>query len=196
MYTTKSKIENYLQIEIDDSLDTSVDTWIGWIKRYIDNYTGTTFETGTVDDTKYYDILVNANYAFIDDCTTVTSASILDAEGNSIEDLSENDDYWLYPLNRSYKNELRLNPKGNIGAFPAGSRRLKVVGKFGVGSSVPEDIEMVATQMVADIISGMSDEAKNKKSETLGEYAVTFEQAGLNLPKYKEILDLYRTPTV
>jgi len=100
-------------------------------------------------------------------------------------------------LNRITKNEIRLNPFGNYGQFPyLGSSKIKITGSFGVGTIVPPDIEMVATQMVGDIIKQCSGEAKNKKSETLGEYSVTYDSVSTFSIPYTNILDLYRCPTL
>ena len=53
-YTTKVKIENYLMTDIDSSFDTQIAEWIASVEKYIDNYTGKTFEEGD-SEIKYYD---------------------------------------------------------------------------------------------------------------------------------------------
>jgi len=192
-YSTKSKIENYLQVNIDDSIASFVEDWINWVTRYIDNYTGTTFESAT--ETKYYDTR-GTTRLFIDDCISVSSVQFLRYNGSVEASLTENTDYWLYPLNRTTKNEIRLNPYGKYSRFYSGSKRLKVTGNFGVSSSVPPDIEMVATQMVGDIIKQSSGEAKVVTAETLGDRSVTYEKAESFIVPYQKILDLYRCPVL
>jgi len=193
MYTTEEKIEAYLQINIDDSISADVDTWIGWVSKYIDRYCNTTFISA--DATKYYDT-DGKSRIFIDDCTSITSLEFLDEDGGNYATLTENTDFWLYPLNETTKNEVRLDPYGRHSNFLIGSKRLKIVGKFGVETTCPADIEMVATQMVGDIIKQSSGEAKSKNSETLGEYAVTYQDVSNFLTPYKNILDLYRAPVL
>ena len=191
MYTTEAKIENMLSITIDDTLASSVVTWIGWVTEYIDNYTGTSFEGTT--EARYFDTNGETR-VFIDDLISVTQIDFLDEDGDIQDTLSTND-YWLYPLNRSPKTQIRLDPYGGYVVFPVGSKRLKITGVWGVASTVPADIEWVATNMVADIIRENSDVAKSVNSETLGEYSVSFSNIS-NKPVYKEILNNYRVPTV
>lgn len=195
MYTTEAKIENYLQITIDDSISAYVSDWINWVSKYIDRYTGTTFETSS--QTYYYDVRGMQSRLFIDDCTAITSLQLLDEDGNVEDTLTENSDFWLYPLNKTTKNEIRLDPYGKYAVFPyTGSKKVKVTATFGVENTVPADIEMVATQMVGDLIRQNSSEAKGKKSETLGEYSVTYENISKYSIPYASILDLYRCPTI
>lgn len=188
-YTTEEKIENFLQIDIDDSLSSQVSTWINWVKEWIDNYTGTTFEASS--ETRYYDS-DGTDRLFIDYCTSVSNIYFLDSEGNVDETLSSSD-YWLYPLNKTPKYEIRLNPSGDYPCFPVGSKRVKVVGTFGYSDNVPADIEWVATGMVGEIIKNMTDVAKGIKSENLGEYSITFNDIQkFALPEYTAILDRYK----
>ena len=192
-YTNEQKIEQYLQIEIDDSIAAYVADWISWVSKYIDNYCNTTFEASIT--TKYYDT-VGQSRLFIDNCLSVTSLEFLDENGDNYATLTENSDFWLYPLNTTTKNEIRLDPYGRHSNFLIGSKRLKIIGNFGVASTVPADIEMVATQMVADIIRQHSGEAKDKKAETLGEYSVTYEDVKNFVIPYKAVLNNYRCPVL
>lgn len=194
-YTTEQKIEQLLQIDIDDSISAYVTDWINWVSKYIDNYTGTTFEAA--NQTYYYDVKGHTSRLFIDDCTAITSVALLDEDGNVEDTLVENSDFWLYPLNKTTKNEIRLDPYGDYPNFPyIGSKKVKVIGSFGVDNTVPADIEMIATQMVGDIIKQASGEAKGKKSETLGEYSVTYEDVSKFAIPYLSVLELYRCPTL
>lgn len=197
-YTSKLKIENFLQINIDDSIAGYVTDWINWVTRYIDNYTKTTFESAAA--TKHYDCN-GGSRMIIDDFTAITTLEFLDQDGNVDETLTATD-YWEYPLNDTAKHEIRLDPYGNNSIFPIGSRRLKVTATFGVENTVPPDIEWAATKMVCDIIKQHSDVAKGVKAETLGEYSVTYGDIGSLLEKSGDrdgivkILDNYRVPTI
>lgn len=194
-YTSEQKIEQYLQVNIDDSIASFVEDWIRWVSKYIDRYTGTTFEATA--QTYYYDTRNGQSQLFIDDCVSVSSVQILDENGDNEDTLTENSDFWLYPLNKTTKNEIRLDPYGKYPTFPySGSKRVKIVGNFGVESTVPADIEMVATQMVGDIIKQSSGEAKVITAETLGDRSVTYSNISSFLIPYKSILDLYRCPVL
>ena len=195
MYTTEQKIEQLLQINIDDTISGSVIDWIKWVSKYIDNYTKTTFISS--NQVYYYDILKTMQRIFIDDCISISSAELLDLEGNVTDTLTENDDYWLYPLNKITKNELRLNPYGKYSSFPfKGSKKLKLTGSFGVESTVPADIEMVATQMVGDIIKQVCGAARGVKEEKLGDRSIAYDEVGQFAIPYQKVLDLYRCPTL
>ena len=194
MYTTETKIEDYLQIDIDDSISDTVTTWIGWVKSYIDNYTNTTFESSLV--TKYYDS-VGGRELIVDDLTAVTQLDFLDENGDVDDTLTENTDFWLYPLNTTPKNIVKLDSYGSHPIFPVGAKRVKISATFGVADTVPADIEWVATSMVGDIIRQQTNVSKTGKSETLGEYAITYNDIeGFGSSKYKDILSLYRLPVV
>jgi len=192
-YTTESKIENYLQVDIDDSISAYVIDWINWVSRAIDNYCKTTFEAAIA--TKYYDT-AGKTRLFIDDCVSITTLEFLDENGNNEATLTENSDFWLYPLNNMTKTEVRLDPYGRRGNFLIGSKRLKITGNFGVDLTVPADIEMVATQMVGDLIKQISGEAKEVTAETLGDRSITYNNVRQYLTPYTNILDNYRTPTL
>jgi hypothetical protein len=193
MYTTESKVEQYLQIDIDDSIAAFVVDWINWVSKYIDNYCNTTFESAST--TKYYDTH-GENRIFIDDCTSITTLEFLDEDGGNYATLTENADFWLYPLNQTTKNEVRLDPYGRHGQFLTGSKRLKITGAFGVAVDVPPDIEMIATQMVGDIVRQAAGEAKGVKSETLGDRSITYDDVQSFSMPYLKTLDHYRCPVL
>ncbi len=193
MYTTEEKVEQYLQVDIDDSISAYVTDWINWVTKYIDKYTGTTFEAAA--QTYYYDGR-GGDSLYFDDLVSITQIDFLDEDGD-VQDTLTTGDYFLYPLNRSPKTHLKLNPWGDFMLLPTGPKRIKIQGLFGVDSTVPADIEWVATRMVANIIRDMTDTGKDIKSESLGEYSVTFnDMNNYSTPEYMTILDLYRTPVV
>jgi hypothetical protein len=103
MYTTKSKVENYLNKSISQDLTDS----INWVTQYIDNYTGTTF--GATASVKYYDGNGEGRL-IIDDYTSITSVEFLEADLSGTQDTLASDDWIEYPLNSTTHNELRLSP--------------------------------------------------------------------------------------
>lgn len=189
-YTSKAKIENYLMIEIDASFDTQIAEWITSVEFYIDNYCGRTFDTETTG-TKYY----NGNglrELTIDDCLSITSLQILDIDGDVDSSLTEgaSNDYYLYPLNDTPKTSIVLTPTARIGVFTKGSRRVKIVGNWGYKSSIPADIELVATKLVASIIQkGLK--GGEIKAEKLGNYSVSYMDERIKELGMDVILDKY-----
>lgn len=188
-YTTKAKIEDFLNLDIDGSLNATITTWIGWIQKWIDNYCQTTFEASA--EVRYYDG-IGGNRLIIDDFVSVSQIDFLDVDGTVDETLGS-DDYWTYPMNEDAKFEIRLNPYGDNPVFPIGSNRIKINGTWGNTTSVPADVEWVATAMVADIIRRQTNVGRNTKDETLGEYSVTFDDIQtFAMPEYLITLDRYK----
>lgn len=192
-YTSKSKVENYLTIDIDSSFANQIEDWASAVKLYIDKYTGRTFEAAT--ETRYFDGN-GKREIIIDDFQSITTLQILDVEDDDVmETLTEGkaEDYIIAPYNTTPKNKLILSPNSTISSWPLGKRRIKVVGSFGYSSSVPKDIEYVATKLVAQIVEkGLK--GGNIQSESLGDYSVTFKGVDLlaDEMEIKDILDKYK----
>ena len=192
-YTTESKIENYLAIDIDPSLSSQITAWINAVTNYINNYTGREdgFEN-TASDTKYFDGL-GGTELLIGEFTSLTSVQTLETDGTTIaQTLTENSDYWAYPLNEDVKNKLVLAPNNTIALFPVGPKRIKVVGVWG-RSTLPADIELAATILVSRIVE-KGQRGGNVVSESLGDYSVSFQEIGEMAVNcgVKQILDMYR----
>ena len=59
------------------------------------------------------------------------------------------------------------------GVFTKGNRRVKIVGNWGYKSSIPADVELIATKLVASIVQkGLK--GGEIKSEKLGDYSVAY----------------------
>jgi hypothetical protein len=216
-YTTLAKINDYLGSDLT-SISTSVTAWISSAKAWIDKYTGKTFETA-VASTKYYDgngsdrILIDSLVG------TPSEVSILDSQGNTQQTLVLNTDYLLYPLNTTEKYEIRFIrsidwdwaemeewPK-----FYKGNKRLKVTADFWASATVPADIELAATMLVAAVAGqalsanlGSDGGGGAVKSESLGDYSITYASADAQIGSTAEslglsvtsILDSYREPSL
>ncbi len=189
-YTSKTKIENYLMTDIDSSFDTQVTEWIASVEKYIDNYTGKTFEEGD-SEVKYYDGTGETEIA-IDDAVEITEVLLLDVNGDVEETLTEGDgnDYLLYPLNDTPKTSIVLTAVATIANFSTGRKRVKVTGKFGNSTTVPVDIELIATKLVSAIIQkGLR--GGEIKQESLGDYSVTFVAEVAEELKVEDVLEKY-----
>jgi hypothetical protein len=193
-YTNKSNVENYLMIDIDTAFDIQINSWITSAETYIKNYTNRTF--GPTNETRYFDGSGKSEQ-FVDSFTGSPVVLILVLNSSDIEyTLTEgiDDDFIVYPYNEITKFKLIMTTNSQIGYWPTGKKRIKITADFGIGSSIPKDIELVATKMVADIIQkGLK--GGQVSSESLGDYSVSFDNQfdenamGLEI---KQILDKYR----
>jgi len=195
MYIEKSSIEDYLLIDIDGSMDVTINKWISAAENYVEIYTGRKFEN-TEDQPKYYDG-PGGRTLYIDDFITITSIVTLDLDGVTVDDtLTENTDYFVYPLNDSPKHILKLAPEGsNLAKWPKGKKRIKVVADFGYATDVPEDVKLVVTQLVSEIVNvGRQGSEGGISQESLGDYSVTYgsiDEIAMRLG-IKPILDSYK----
>jgi len=192
-YTTEAKIENYLMTDIDPSFSSQVSSWITAAENYIDKYTGKSFEGTT--ETRYFDGNGKTEI-IIDDFTSLTAVEILEVNGEDVKyTLTEglDDDYILYPYNETPYYKLIMVASSQIGVWLTGPKRIKLTGVWGHSATVPEDIELVATMLVADIIKQGRDSGKIT-NETLGDYSVTYadlDESAVRLG-VKQILNQHR----
>lgn len=197
-YTTKGKIQNYMAIDIDSSMDTQIAEWISATQRYVDNYTGRSFE-GSVAEARYFDGNGKTEID-IDDFITITKIEILEIDSTDVEyTLVEgaSEDFITYPYNSTNKFRLILMPNKQIAVWPREPKRIKVTATWGISSSVPEDISLATTMLVAGIIEkGVS--GGTVQSESLGDYSVTYKLVDdiSNVMGVKDILDRYKIYTL
>lgn len=192
-YTDEGKVEKYLAVDIDTTFSAQVTSWIASVKAWIDAYCGKTFESAS--ETRYYDVEGDGDELLIDDFVGSATVTILNADGSTQQALTEGagTDFVAYPLNETVKNRIVLMPENTIGAFPSGKRRVKVEASFGYSSSVPSDIELAATMLVAKIVEKGLKGGKIDQ-EILGDYQVTLkdiDEVAEPLGIYN-ILDRYR----
>lgn len=192
MYINKGAIEDYLLISIDGSMDTRINEWITAAQKYIEWYTGREFED--VEETRYFDG-PGGTILYVDDYVSITTFQTLEIDGSTIQETYVATDYFEYPLNKSPKFIVKLSPDGNQGAFPRGKKRIKIAAVWGYASSVPEDIKLATTQLVAAIVNvGRQGEEGGIKSEALGDYSVDYGSLDDTATKLgiKQILDRYK----
>lgn len=186
-YTNKGKIQNYINTDISVAFDDQLTEWISAVTQWIDKYTGKSFEASS--DTKYY----NGSGT---DCLDVDSfvgnptVLILNTDGTTDVTLTEGhaDDYLTYPLNSTEKTLLVLSPSATISAFPSGKRRVSVTANFGYSTTVPEDISLIATKLVGNIIEKGLKGGKVAQEE-LGDYRGAFEK----IDEQADALAIYQT---
>ena len=192
-YTNEGEVEKFLGVDISGlsswitDLATAVDNWIN-------NYTGKEFVKDT--DDRYFDGNGKGEI-IIDSFTGTPTVVILEHDGTTLYNLTEgqDEDYITYPLNTTEKNKLVLTNNSKVSTWISGIRRIKITADWGAAVTVPKDIQLAATMLVAKIIEkplkgGQLSQVK------LGEYSANFrkidevaEAMGIYniLDKYREI---------
>ena len=171
-YTNKGNVQKYLNVDIASTFDAQMDAWIAAVTAWINRYTEKNFEVSATETDRYFDTY-GGRSVFVDSFTgTPTAVQILDSYGNVERTLTagQANDYMMYPLNSSEKNEIVLT--GRSGGLGRGSSRLKITAKFGY-TAVPPDITLVATKLVAKIVEkGLK--GGELESVSLGDFSSAF----------------------
>jgi len=193
-YTSKSRISNYLIVDISDSFNSQITEWIEAIEAWINTYCGREFEQESATF-KLYDGS-GSRELLIDDLLTLSKIETLDEDGDVDETLDNTNQYYLYPANKTPKYRIVINSaNASIAIFPRGRQNIKITGTFGYSVTIPEDVRLAATKLVAGIIEEKNiDIAGEIKSERLGEYAITVQDVEkmANHLGIKDILNQYR----
>lgn len=186
-YITKNEVENYLGITIQSTVSAYINTLISACSDHIERMAGggiferRQFEVANGDSTKHYDGNDSTKLE-IDDLRTITSLVV---DGVS---LTENDDYYLYPLNETVKTriellqpETRLSSNSRIGSvspyiFDKGQRTIAVTGQFGYSETPPDVVKLACMKLVGAVIKeniGDTD-LREMTQESLGDYSASF----------------------
>lgn len=193
-YITESELENYIVQDIDNSMSAWISSVISQVETYIEKYTNVDFENSASADL-YFDGSGD-DVLFVGDYQSISAVVILNVDGSTLETLTVNTDYVLYPYNESTKNGIKLIIGGKRSTFPDWSRAVKVTGVFGYATP-PNDIKLAALKLAAKTINdGLK--GGQVSSESLGSYSVNYkdldevsESMGI-----KNILDQYRPITL
>jgi hypothetical protein len=155
--TTKSQVQNYTLLNIDDSFDSQFESWVSQVTHYIETVTGRRFSVDDEPTERSYDgngrdTLVIDEYSEMDSVTV---------EGDEITDFKE------YPANKDVKYKLFYENK-----FPQGKQNVVVSARF--GEAVPADLLHVATVLVAGIMQASIKTDGAITSERIGNYNVSY----------------------
>jgi hypothetical protein len=183
--TTIEKIEDYSLIDIEESFEPTVQQYIDAVTAYIERYTGRTFtyDAEAEATARIYDG-TNSGELFIDDAVEITEVKIKDT-------VLDEDDFVLYPANRLPKTRIILPYK----LFTSGNQNITVTAKWGYGETIPADLALAATVMVAGIINTQNQSEGEVQSETIGRYSVTYKTGSSqehDFQSAKSILKMYR----
>ncbi len=169
-YTTKENVENYLGQDIDDNID----LYLKAGEKLIENYTKRSFiiEEGIK--------LYNGNHKnelLIDPAIEITKIEVDGVEK----------DFITYPYNSLPIIKLILKHD----RFTSDYKNVSVTGKWGWSECVPDDIKMVATELVAKMYQGQI--KVDITAERIGDYNVNYKtESEVDLTSIKAVLDKYK----
>lgn len=177
-YTSKTRVENYLLIDIDAGFDSQITDWIDEVEAYIDQVTGRNFVADPEESGGDAGASVRrfdgdgTEKLLIDDCVAVTEVKLSDDS-----DPLEVEEFVLYPANAQALS--RPVPYTMIrmiaGVFPSyPPQGISVKARWGYSEEVPADIRTVATVLLAGIINYSWNADGEVQSETIGRYSVTY----------------------
>lgn len=171
MYTNQSKVEAYLKRALTSEEVELFDDTVDSIASFIEGYTGRTWLPYGDEDEELEaeERIFDGNgkkELFIDDFTAIESIKLLDRNGNTIAELSEDTEWKAYPHNSSLKESVRLQNY----TFPMGSGTVEITAIWGSGD-VPIDVVMVSTALVGNFLSGMGDSTGQYKKESIEGYS-------------------------
>lgn len=180
-YTTATLIGNSLKRSLTADETALLAILIPAVQRYIDRVLNSTFDTASATS-RLYDAN-DTSVVDIDPCQAIEAVAGVDRDGATTTDYIATD-YVAEPVNETIKRWLHL--RGKLGKF-RGLANIKVTAKFTeydfAGSKVPEDIQLCATQLCADIISLISGSEDNIKSESIEGHTVTYGNAVDNIDR-------------
>lgn len=153
-YCTLAEVKAAIDPGMTTSYDTQLGDFITRASRMIDRFTGR--EPGaycvTTDTTRYFNG-DGTRALWVDELVTVTSLYVL--ESGNADTVSESggnyttwttSDYLLWPYNAADKlqpyNRVEVNPSSTKVYFPPGYRTVKITGKFGYATTIPDDINI------------------------------------------------------
>ncbi len=188
MYTDKGTLQRYLAVDIESDYDSLITQWIEAATKWINRYVGFSFEI-TVREDRFYDGSQTCKQE-TDRFFGSMTVEILNPDGTVHTTLTEgqSNDYLAYPLNETQKNHLVLANAASIGVFPGRRSSVKVNAKFGHSSSVPEDVGLVATKLVAAIFNEAIKGGK-VSSQEIGDQKITF----MKIDEMAEAMGIYQT---
>lgn len=170
-YTTTDLVSKYLERALTADETALFAIILPAVKRWIDGTLHSTFDTADAS-TRTYD--AEGGIVDIDPCQAITKIEAVDYEGSASYAYTEGTEYVLYPQNETVKNELRARSKHG---FTRGLKRIKVYAKFTEydfeNNKVPEDIQLLATRLIALQLQALGasadiDEAGVKKESVEG----------------------------
>ena len=161
-YTTKLKVQEYLNTSIKSAGDSRVNSWIASIDSFIDKFTGRSFES--TNETRKFDT-DGSDVIMIDD---LLSASEVQDDGAVI---TEDSDFVFFPSNSTPKYAIEMID----GYFSDQKRALSITGDWGYSETPPADIELAATILVAGLVNQNREGGKQLRTVSFENYSASFQ---------------------
>lgn len=198
-YTSKAKVQNYLLKEIAGSYDAQIDKWIEGVENIIDKITQRNFKADVTATERLYDGDGTIEL-MIDECVQITKVEKgNDSYGGTFTEVPSTGatKYMEYPPNHSVKGLPCYKVVQVAGLFPCGMQNNRITAKWGYSAAVPADIEFVATIFVAGIINQQTQSGDQVKSESIGNYQVTYNTNNDNdsWSDFNKAMDILKTYT-
>lgn len=181
MYTDSSIVSDYLQRTLTAQESDTLAMLIPAVSKWIDNHLGTTFNETDEVTTREYDG-EGGSILTIDPCTSITSVVGVNQDFDT-DYAYDADDYVAMPQNDTVKTWLRKR----AGRWPRGIANIAVTAIYGSydaeAGGIPEDIQLIATRIVAGIIRGTynDDNSEGIKRETIEGHSVEYSTSSDNL---------------
>jgi len=157
-YTTKSKVENYLNKTLTIA---EIENFILYAEGYIDSFTGRNFRSES--SVRYYDGN-NQPYLFINECTSISKVEI--DRGSGYTEMTD------WEVVESKKPDFPIWKIGSKNSyFTRGNGNVKVTAMWGYSENPPQDIVFIATKLAGDFYNSRGTEGR-KTREKIGDYEV------------------------
>lgn len=186
-YTTQANVEAVLKRSLTAQESVLLPLLLSSIDSWINEQIGGEFGAGTTT-TKYYD--GGTAILDIDPCNTITKIALYDEAEVEIDEYVLNEDYEARPRNDTLKRWIH----SRVGEFPCGVANIGVTATFTMGTTVPDEIEYLASYMIAQML--LSNESGNLKQESIEGYSRTFGQIEENNAIVSILLDKYRNTDI
>jgi hypothetical protein len=190
-YTNQSNVEAEINRELTANEQHNLPLILAAVDAFINNKLGGSYNSNA-SSVRYY----SGGYKIIDidpvlknDSNTVTVEHV-NGDYESLKEYEDNE-ITFGPANSDIKTWI-LKRRG---IFPCGDYNISVEGKFSLGSSVPDDIEYLATILASRYIRKASQDGQ-LKSESIEGYSRTFADISLNDATITNILDTYTVDNV
>ena len=157
-YTDKTAVQNYTLTNIDTGFDTQLTEWINAMSQYIDLTVGYPVYVNT-PTTRMYDGS-GTDEQIIGAVNTISAVTV---DGTAVTPT-------YGPYNDTTKKFLILPNQ----IFPEGTANVSVTGIHCLKTTLPNDIKLACTILVAGIVNQSNNQTEGVKSEKIGEYAVTY----------------------
>ena len=170
-YCEIGDVEAYTLSEIAGTFSDEVEEWIKGATRFIDNLANRSLVApviGSGDDEfedRYYDG-TGVDYLIIDNCQEINEIKIGDYYGDS---LTINSSYITFPKSTPYRRVVLKDT-----TFTEGIQNVTISGRWGYFNTVPADVKLACAIIVAGIINSQNPSNQVKKSESIGDYSVSY----------------------